>query len=103
MQTAARRETDVSAVTLEAAADLLTLRRDAIQFIDGEPSEEGKSGEEEDRVMRARLPPKTETPRFLMPPSARGDERTGLGQRRGWRRAGGANSESKHHGGSEDG
>lgn len=41
-QTAARGETDVSAATLEAAADLLTLRRDAIQFIDGEPGEERK-------------------------------------------------------------
>jgi hypothetical protein len=41
-QTAARGETDVSAATLEAAADLLTLRRDAIQVIDGEPGEERK-------------------------------------------------------------
>jgi hypothetical protein len=43
-QTAARGEPDVSAATLEAAADLLTLRRDAIQFIDGEPGEESKPG-----------------------------------------------------------
>jgi hypothetical protein len=34
--TAARGETDVSAATLEAAAELLTLRRDAIRLIDGE-------------------------------------------------------------------
>jgi hypothetical protein len=46
-QTAAREETDVSATTLEAAADLLTLRRDAIQFIDGEPNDGGKPGEEQ--------------------------------------------------------
>jgi hypothetical protein len=44
-ETAARGETDVSAATLEAAADLLTLRRDAIRFIDGEPGEESKPGE----------------------------------------------------------
>ncbi len=40
--TAARGETNVSAETLEKAAEVLTLRQDAIQFIDGEPKEEGK-------------------------------------------------------------
>lgn len=50
-QTAACGETDVSAATLEAVADLLTLRRHAIQFTDGEPGEEknhGDSGEQGD-------------------------------------------------------
>jgi hypothetical protein len=44
-RTAACGETDVSVQTLEAVADLLTLRRDAIQFIDGEPGEESKPGD----------------------------------------------------------
>ena len=39
-------ETDVRAKTLEKAAEVLTLRQDAIQFIDGEPQEEGKPGPE---------------------------------------------------------
>lgn len=39
-------ETDVRAETLEKAAEVLTLRQDAIQFIDGEPQEEGKPGPE---------------------------------------------------------
>ncbi len=34
-------ETDVRAETLEAAAELLTLRRDAIRVIDGAPGEAG--------------------------------------------------------------
>jgi hypothetical protein len=42
--TAARGETEVRAETLQAAAEVLTLRQDAIQFIDGEPQEEGKQG-----------------------------------------------------------
>jgi hypothetical protein len=44
--TAARGEADVSAEILQAAAEVLTLRQDAIQFIDGEPKEEGKPSEE---------------------------------------------------------
>lgn len=42
--TAARGETNVSAEFLQAAAEVLTLRQDAIQLIDGEPKEEGKQG-----------------------------------------------------------
>jgi hypothetical protein len=38
--TAARGETDVSAATLDAVAELLTLRRDAIRLIDGDPEDE---------------------------------------------------------------
>jgi len=45
--TAARGEADVRAETLQAAAQVLTLGRDAIQLIDGEPNEEEKPGKEE--------------------------------------------------------
>lgn len=38
--TAERGETDVSSATLEAAAQLLTLRRDAIRLIDDDPDDE---------------------------------------------------------------
>ncbi len=41
--TAARGEADVSAQTLEAVAELLTLRRDAIRLIDGEPGDAGQT------------------------------------------------------------
>lgn len=40
--TAARGEADVSAQTLEAAAELLTLRRDAIRLIDRKPGSTGQ-------------------------------------------------------------
>jgi hypothetical protein len=41
--TAARGEADVSAQTLEAAAELLTLRRHATRLIDGEPGYAGQT------------------------------------------------------------
>ena len=41
--TAERGETDVKAETLEAAAEVLTLRRDAIRVIDGEGSKDTRS------------------------------------------------------------
>jgi len=40
---AARGEADVGAQTLEAVAELLTLRRDAIRLIDGEPGDAGQA------------------------------------------------------------